>query len=82
MPEREGELCPFSGHAIAIDDASIPVECPVCGSIRKTQVKERLHMYRTAESYPNHPKRLSLSHSKRRRWKKVGEAWSIVEGRR
>ena len=82
MAERQGELCPFSGHAIAIDDMAIPVECPICGSIRKTQVKERKRRltFLMSESYPNHPRRFMSSQSNRKRWKKVGETWVIAEG--
>ncbi len=79
MPERQGEACPFSGHVIIIDDYTIPVECPICGSIRKTKTIDRQNAYRVPDTYPNHPRmvRKQPYHSKRKRWKLLHGTWSI-----
>ncbi len=80
MAERQGALCPFSGHAIAIDDVAIPVECPICGSVRRMRVKDRQKFYWAAENYPDHPRRFTPSQTRRKRWKRTGEKWIIVTG--
>lgn len=92
MAERLDDICPFSGAAVLIDDYSVPIECPECGSVRKVPQVDRPYTesriapaYRASfaalvDSYPKHSRllRIQIRHSHRKRWQRVNGVWCIV----
>lgn len=67
--------CQYSGMEIAAHiDPSLPVECPVCGAIRKIPGK---HVWSDMFKYPSHKEPDGAV--SRRRYKCINGVWKIVE---